>query len=585
MTNISDDKDTGASGTGPGRFRPWMGAALVFACSLSLRLSYLAWIGDGPYFDARLMKGSDCYAYFFWAQDIAGGDLVGKGTFYQSPLYPYFLGFLFSISGGPGLYFARAVQLVLGALTCLMTFELARRIHGLGAGVVSGLMLAFYGPLIFFEGHFLRTGLITFLNLALIFSLYEAWRKPGARRGFFSGLLFGLALLAKPNAAVMLPALVWIVFARRPEMDENENELDSEHMESEKEVGESDSPALKKSIFSSRSRSALGMALGLVMVFGPLAYRNHKAEAPLFSMTRRGALEFIAGNAPDSPPDAWAPDSMVFDLLLKSDRKLGKAALEIMSLYRDDPSGFVKKQLYKTAAFFAGNEAPNNLNYHVEKKLVPFFQFAPVSWPILIGPALAGAWLMRRNVKRWSILYYYLFSYSAATIAFYVLGRFRLPLVPCLCIFAGAGLIETVRAAKEGRRVYACIIVFFIISISAASFWASGEKIRIIDYNNVVRQYLLAKKPEKARAFIEEGRRVAREKANAKGDAGSTLDYAWLLFHSGADIALIENEINRARLLPGAEDIPGELDALSERLEKRKTHKDPRPGGMRILTE
>ena len=41
----------------------------------------------------------DSQAYHNWAGQIAAGDWVGHGVFYQAPLYPYFLAVIYKIAG------------------------------------------------------------------------------------------------------------------------------------------------------------------------------------------------------------------------------------------------------------------------------------------------------------------------------------------------------------------------------------------------------------------------------------------------------------------------------------------------------
>ncbi len=41
----------------------------------------------------------DAKGYFDWGLRISEGNWYGSETFYQAPLYPYFLGVLFSVFG------------------------------------------------------------------------------------------------------------------------------------------------------------------------------------------------------------------------------------------------------------------------------------------------------------------------------------------------------------------------------------------------------------------------------------------------------------------------------------------------------
>ena len=63
--------------------------AIIFLLALAIRMTYLYEIHDNPFFHNLML---DEVSYDKWGQRIAAGDWLGKGVFYQDPLYPYFLG-------------------------------------------------------------------------------------------------------------------------------------------------------------------------------------------------------------------------------------------------------------------------------------------------------------------------------------------------------------------------------------------------------------------------------------------------------------------------------------------------------------
>lgn len=52
---------------------------------------------------------------------------------------------------GPSVLVIKALQALLGSITCVLTAGLGRRVVGPRAGLWAGLMAALYGPLIFYE--------------------------------------------------------------------------------------------------------------------------------------------------------------------------------------------------------------------------------------------------------------------------------------------------------------------------------------------------------------------------------------------------------------------------------------------------
>src|SRR2546427_12552899 len=84
---------------------------LVLGTALLLRGVYLWQLRGSPM--VGIVMG-DAEAYDRWAQEIASGDWIGKEIFYQAPLYPYFLGLIYTVAGH-SLVCVRLLQMVLGA--------------------------------------------------------------------------------------------------------------------------------------------------------------------------------------------------------------------------------------------------------------------------------------------------------------------------------------------------------------------------------------------------------------------------------------------------------------------------------------
>ena len=107
---------------------------LILVVAFVMRAVYLWQVRQAPEF--ALLVG-DAVTYDAWASRIANGDWLGKGVFYQAPLYPYFLGILYTVFGRD-LWAVRLVQIVLGAGSCVLLARAGRsffnRIHDRSPG-------------------------------------------------------------------------------------------------------------------------------------------------------------------------------------------------------------------------------------------------------------------------------------------------------------------------------------------------------------------------------------------------------------------------------------------------------------------
>ena len=98
---------------------------LIVGAAFLIRTIYLFEIEAIPFF---YNLAGDGRSYDEWAQRIAGGDWLGQGVFYQTPLYPYFLGALQFVVGH-NLWLIRFLQIILGAISCGLIFRIGERFY------------------------------------------------------------------------------------------------------------------------------------------------------------------------------------------------------------------------------------------------------------------------------------------------------------------------------------------------------------------------------------------------------------------------------------------------------------------------
>src|SRR5436190_22506923 len=88
---------------------------VVLATALALRLVHLWSLRASPFWDVLL---GDARSYDAWAREIASGDWMGHGVFYQAPLYAYVLAAIYGIRRS--VLLVRLVQAVVGAGACAL---------------------------------------------------------------------------------------------------------------------------------------------------------------------------------------------------------------------------------------------------------------------------------------------------------------------------------------------------------------------------------------------------------------------------------------------------------------------------------
>ena len=168
-----------------------IGIALV---ALWPRLTYLDEVAQAPFLEVPTVASMPYV-------EAARGE---GSTAVASPLYPLFLRGLVAAGLAP-----RYVQVLLGAVSCVLLALIGRALWGPGTGLIAALCAALYGPAIYFTGALLPPVLAVFLALSLLAALLWADQQSDERAFLGVGLLLALCLLAAPQVALFAPAVLW----------------------------------------------------------------------------------------------------------------------------------------------------------------------------------------------------------------------------------------------------------------------------------------------------------------------------------------------------------------------------------------
>ena len=168
-----------------------IGIALV---ALWPRLTYLSEVAQDPFWEVPTAASMP----YVEAARGEGNAAVA------SPLYPFFLRGLVAVGLAP-----RYVQVLLGAVSCVLLALIGRALWGPGTGLIAALGAALYGPAVYFTGSLLPPILAVFLVLLLLVVLLWADEQNDGRAFLGVGILLGLCLLAAPQVALFAPAVLW----------------------------------------------------------------------------------------------------------------------------------------------------------------------------------------------------------------------------------------------------------------------------------------------------------------------------------------------------------------------------------------
>ncbi len=428
---------------------------LVGCFALAVRVAFLLDFVTTPLFDANLASGTDMAFLVGWARRIAAGDLLGAATgpFWWAPLYPYTLGAMLAVLGGDALPSAALAQAVLGACTAALLYLLGRRLCDETVGLLAGLLAAAYGPAIFYTGVLLSTTLEVFLAVATLLAVTRARAEGGGRNWALAGGLAGLACLARPNfllATAVLAALLPLSAAEGAAR-----------------------PAWRRGL-----RQAAGFALAVLLVIAPVTLRNWAVSGQLVLISAAGPETFRIGNSFDSTP--------------------------LNFIYPQAPpmpitsSAFWRHQARKAVLFWWGFEAPQNVNYYLARELSPVLAWPWVPFWVAVPFAALGLYATRHRWRALLHVHAFLGAYYLSVVAFFVIARWRLPLIVPLLIFSAAGLKALGDWGRAGRRTGAALALGAVVLLAWRAFPGRGPFVFPADHAQL--GYILANREEHGRA-------------------------------------------------------------------------------------
>lgn len=192
-------------------------AAVLFLLALVLRTVWAVYADRPP-------RGvNDPVLYDFFAARIEEGSgytrLDGLPTAYYPVGYPAALSAVYFVFGH-SILAAKLFNAVLGAVTVVLVFELARRLFDSRAARAAGLLLAVFPSQIFYTGTILSEVLFTTLLVgALLLLLAAPWDagRVGLGRLALFGLIMGAATMVR-SITLLLPLLLlvfWLFTSRR----------------------------------------------------------------------------------------------------------------------------------------------------------------------------------------------------------------------------------------------------------------------------------------------------------------------------------------------------------------------------------
>ena len=487
----------------------WWWLAGIAGGALALRLAHIAALRDTPF--GSLLVG-DSRGYHDWAVSLAAGNWLGSEVFYQAPLYPYLLAAHYAlIDADP--YRIRLLQAFIGALSCIVLALAGQRFFDRRTGLLAAGLLAIYPPAIFFDGLIQKASLDLFLVSLLLASAGACLEGPKRRWLVVIGLTLGALSLNRENARILWVVVVGWLFLYFPTAQ-----------------------------LRDRLRWAIIVTVAMAAVVLPVAIRNKVVGGQLVLSTFQAGSNFYIGNRRGAngtyEPLLPGRGNVTFereDASRVAEKATGHpmSAGDISGYWwqksRDEiraaPGEWLGLLYRKLRLTFWAHELPDMESIEAHAAVSPVLRV--LRWwdfGVLMGLGAIGAWATRSNWRRLSFLYATFGALAGSIVLFFVLGRYRFPLVPLVALFAAAGL-QTLWELRRSSLLRLSTATFAAVAV-AAILHLPVQPSPDPTYLNYGSELLLAGRPVDAEPLLRAAAKIDPTGANPRLTLGYALQQA-----------------------------------------------------------
>jgi len=450
---------------------------LILLLALAIRVVYFYHICKQPEFSHLIV---DPQFNDYWAHKIlyqgnypspTGDDPMIENTPYgRPPGYPFLLAFIYFLFGD-NYNSPRLIQFFLGIINVYLMYYFVSKIFGnKKAGLVSAFLIAILWESVYFEGEINYPVWVITLTTILLYTSLRYLQTKTAKFITFSGFLLGIIALFRPNGLLLLPMYIGVVFYI----------LGREN--------------IKKFFIHSILFTA-----SVFITISPVLIRNYIVSKEFFLISCFGGINTYIGNnsksTGDSPTvpdiihlcgiDNW--DCFNYRLLVKglgikqegrnysfkeASQFFYKKAFEY---WKQEPISAIKLTIRKFLLFWSpAIVSDGKVIYHDRGS--SFLRLLP-GFPLLVGLSLFSLTLFikqRDNLtKEFKTLILFTlawsFVYSFSVIPFFVSERYRIPIIPQLCIIGGLGAVlflndtENRNQSNKFKQIILCLLCFTFV--------------------------------------------------------------------------------------------------------------------------
>lgn len=408
----------------------WFWALLVFTIALMPRLIHLVAVRDSPFLAVPII---DAWEHDTTAREMAAGRWLWQQPLFKAPGYLYWLAIVYVFSGG-SMGAALVLQMLLGAYTCVAVFILGRRLLGLHGGLVAALLFAFYGVAIHHAAY------LEIINLELPLCLTALWMMIGAaerriwRLWLLAGILWGIAAATRPTVLFFIPlGLLWCYWQ-------------------------------EKNLRLTVRWMAIFLA-GIAVVIAPIALRNRLVLGESILISANGGINFYIGNNAEFNRTVSLQPGYEWQKLEREPVRLGLASnvSESQSWFynkawdyiRSHPLSWFKLLGRKLLLFLNARELSRNYSWDALRGESLVLRWPLIGFAFVLPLSIVSVYhRIRRRKMDSTLVLLGMFGLSIlfVNVLYFPDSRYRLPLVPVLCILAADAMMISWDSWTRNKR-------------------------------------------------------------------------------------------------------------------------------------
>jgi len=400
---------------------------------------------------------TDLNTYRELAQSILEGNF--KGPFYYQPFY--YSVFLVAVTApgywlGMGLEFCVwsiiIAQSILSALTVLLAGRIAERLMGRAAAFTAAGLCAISAALIFYTPYCMIVTLQTFwitLSCELALRLLQQKRLKEAA---FLGCALGCGILTRGNLYIILGGLTILLLCALPKR---------------------------------KKRLALAVPCFALLMQLPFAAINTCVTGKLCGASTASSAVLALGNTPEAPPGFLEYPPAYEDFMQRERAGEASVPVQILRWMKAEPLAFSELTFRKLLLFLDQFEIFNNVSFYYNGlRGSPILRLDLLGQSgVILALGLAGMFLFlgkifRNRSAKWGVLYAFVLLYWGSIAMFYILSRFRAPILPLFAVFGALFAVRFIRTLRCRKSA----LLFCVAALLAGYFFVYAANPLYRDY-------------------------------------------------------------------------------------------------------